>query len=83
MLARDDDEVRRAPVAQQREEVLEVVEQVVAAGEGDGEDDGEAGESPEYAGDACERTSELLAGEGGGVGIDYVAVDAAEHEEDQ
>ena len=80
MLDENDNKVARAPVAKQRQEVLQVGEQVVPASESQGEYDAEAGDSLQEARDAREPSSELLARNSGGVGVDNVAVDATEHE---
>lgn len=78
MLGEDDDEVARTPVPQQGEEVLQVGQQFVTAGEREGDDDTEAQDGPDEARDAREGPGELLAGDGGAVGVNHVHVDAGE-----
>ena len=81
MLAEQDDEVLRAPVAQQAEEVLQVDAQLLAAADGEAENRREAENDPDEAGHAGEGARELLARDGGAVDGDDVDVDAGEHEQ--
>ncbi|KAK3061944.1 hypothetical protein LTR53_019587, partial [Teratosphaeriaceae sp. CCFEE 6253] len=50
---------------------------------GERDDDAEADEGPNEARNAGEGPGELLAADGGGVGVDDIAVDPAQHEEHQ
>ena len=83
VLAEQDDEVARAPVAEQGEEVGQIGVELLAAAEAEGDDGGEAQKSPDEARDAREGAGELLARDGGAVDGDDVGVDAGEDEEGQ
>lgn len=75
MFEEQDHEERGVPVAEQREEVLEDVEEVVPAGDAEAEDAGEDERGPECAGHFGEEFGEELGGEGAGVDGDAVDAD--------
>ena len=81
VLAEQDDEVARAPVPEQGQEVREVGVELLAAAEGESKDGAKAQDGPDEAGHACERAGGLLAGDGGAVDGDDVCVDSREDEE--
>lgn len=75
MLEEQDHEERGVPVAEQREEVLEHVEEVVAAGDAEEENANEYERGPEDARDFGEGFGEELGGKGPGVDGDAVDAD--------
>ena len=81
VLAEQDDEVARAPVAEEREEVREIGVEFLAAAEREPQDRAEAQNRPDESGHAGERACGLLAGDGGAVDGDDVGIDAGEDEE--
>lgn len=83
MLAEQDYEVAGAPVAQQREEVLQVGIQLLAAAEREPQDRREAQDRPDEARHARERPAELLARDRAAVDADDVGVDPGQDEEGQ
>jgi len=67
VLAKQDNEVRCAPVTEEGEEVLEVGIQLFSATKSKRKDGDETEDCPDEAWDAAKRARELLAGDGGAV----------------
>ena len=74
---------RRGPDLQQRQEVLEVGQELVAADDAQQQDDDEQQQSPDDAGDGLQLTGNLLHGESAGVDGDAVHANARQHEDDE